>query len=79
MKVRVNKNLWTNFDWWDQLVVIKNQILVRNVDETKKVTSQLVLAESQDKAKLKQLLDFLHVSALKNEKSFNVENWMNHS
>lgn len=78
MRVKIKENLWTNLDWWDQLVVQKNQVIVRNVNETKAVISQLVLAENEDKTKLKELLDFLHVCALKNDESFNVENWMNH-
>lgn len=77
MKVRVRDNLWTNLDWWDQLVAHKNQVIVRNLDINHKVTAQLVLVEDEDQEKLKALVDFLHTSALNNDKSFNVENWMN--
>lgn len=75
MIVKINKKLWTNFNWWHQLLINKNQIIVRNLDSDEKVEFQLVIAENKNEEELKQLLEYLHGATLNGEASFNVESW----
>lgn len=77
MKVKIKDNLWTHFNWWHQLLINKNQIIVRNLDLNNKVEAQLVIAENNDEDELKKLQDYIHGAAVNDEESFNVENWMN--
>lgn len=76
MIVKIKNKLWTHFSWWDQLLINKNQILVRNLDSNSKITAFLIIAENDNDEELKKLLEYLHGAAVSDEKSFNVENWI---